>query len=91
MDISTYGEDDPVENNSGQIERLPPFAQVEMRPLEVIWRHGKTQQGDQPISGGRRNTTRGDQGCERDLTGENRAQDECAEDEHDSDRVARLA
>ena len=87
----TYREDDAVEDDRSKVERLAPATEEEVRVREVVRRHREAEQGDQAVSSRRRDTARGDKGSERDLTGQDGAQQQRAEDEHDRDSIARLA
>jgi hypothetical protein len=56
----------------------------------MIWRHDESKQGDESVCRDSRDTTSRDQGCECNLTGQDRAKEGCSEDEDDSDCIARL-
>ena len=62
-----------------------------MTALEVVRGHRKAENRDETVSGSGRDTARRRKRREGDRRGEDRAEKRCAEDEHDRDRVARLA
>ena len=87
---ATYREDQCVEQNGGNVERLPPAPQEEVGPLEVIGSHRKAEERNQAISGRSWDTTGRDQRRECDLTGEDGAQQHGAKGEHNGNSVAWL-
>lgn len=87
----THREDDTVEDDSRQVERLCQSSQSVLRPLEAIGSHREAQQGNETVRCDSRNTACGDEGRKCNLGGEDGAQDSSAEDEHDGNRALWLA
>lgn len=87
----TNRKDKPVEQYSRHVKRLREPSQKEMRRLKAIRRHGQPQQRDKPIGRDSRNSSSGYQRGEGDLTGQDSAQDEGAEDVHHGDRILGLS
>lgn len=84
-------EDDSVEESRRSVERASEWTESELGRPEAIRCLGETQQADKAIRRDGRDTSSGDERGEGDIAGEDDAEDQCSEDEHDGDSVSGLS
>ncbi len=87
----TYREQESIEEDCRNVERLCQSPQTEMRRLEVIGGHRQAQKGDDPISSDGGHPASRNQRREGDLARQNRTQNGRAENIHDSNSIFGLA